>query len=110
MKLKLLVISIAASLADCATSDYKLYAETQQKIAQANASAETARYTALAEIAKQGDTTAKVAAVMSLNMGSTNSKQSQQVNAPISVGDRALQWTGVLLPTITNLYGIHALS
>ncbi len=110
MKVKLLALVGALALTGCATNDYALYAETQQKIAQANAMAETARYAALAEIAKQGDSAAKVAAVMSLNMGSggTGPRVQQQVNAPISIGDRALQWTSVLLPSLTNLYGINA--
>lgn len=98
------------SLTGCATSkDYQLYAETQQKIAQANAMAETARYAALAEIAKSGDTASRVAAVMSLNMGSGQGvKAPQQVNPPKSFGDTALQWTSVLLPSLTQVYGINA--
>lgn len=97
-------------LAGCATSkDYQLYAETQQKIAQANAMAETARYAALAEIAKSADPGARVAAVMSLNFGaSTNGPRPQMINPPKSFGDTALQWTSALLPSLTQFYGISA--
>jgi hypothetical protein len=100
----------ALALTGCATSkDYQLYAETQQKIAHANAMAETARYAALAEIAKSGDSASKVAAVMSLNMGTgQGNKLPQQVLAPKSAGDTALQWTSVLLPGLTQFYGINA--
>jgi len=108
----LALISLAVlALTGCATSkDYQLYAETQQKIAQANAMAETARYAALAEIAKAGDTTSRVAAVMSLQLsgGGQGSKAPQQVAPPKSWSETALQWTSVLLPSVTQMYGINA--
>lgn len=44
--------------------EYAAYAEAHK----AQAAAQTARFQALADTAKQGDTTAKVAAVMSLQM------------------------------------------
>jgi hypothetical protein len=87
-----------------------MYAETQKSIAQANAMAETARYAALAEIAKTGDSGARVAAVMSINFGSQggNGPRVQQVAPPKTFGETALQWTSVLLPSLTNIYGITA--
>jgi hypothetical protein len=109
---KLAFIAIAVlALTGCATNkDYQLYAETQQKIAQANAMAETARYAALAEIAKTADPGARVAAVMSINFGAQggNSQRPNQIAAPKTFGDTALQWTSVLLPGVTSLYGINA--
>ena len=110
MKLKLLAISSVIALTGCATKDYALYAETQQKIAQAQAMSDAARYAALAEIAKQGDSAAKVAAVMSLQMGggSGSGPRVNQVAPPKSMGETALQWTSVLLPSLTQFYGIAA--
>jgi hypothetical protein len=109
---KLAFITVALlALTGCATNkDYQMYAETQQKIAQANAMAETARYAALAEIAKTADPGARVAAVMSINFGAqgSNSPRVNQVAAPRTFGDTALQWTSVLLPGLTNIYGITA--
>jgi hypothetical protein len=109
---KLAFVTIALlALTGCATNkDYQLYAETQQKIAQAHAMAETARYAALAEIAKSADPGARVAAVMSINFGSqsSNGPRVNQVAAPKTFGDTALQWTSVLLPSVTSLYGINA--
>jgi hypothetical protein len=109
---KLAFITVALlALTGCATNkDYQLYAETQQKIAQAHAMAETARYAALAEIAKTADPGARVAAVMSINFGSqgANSPRVNQVAPPKTFGDTALQWTSVLLPSVTSLYGINA--
>jgi hypothetical protein len=106
-----IALTIAVMTVGCATNkDYQLYAETQQKIAQAQAMTETARYAALAEIAKTGDSGARVAAVMSINFGSQggNGPRVQQVNPPKTFGDTALQWTSVLLPSLTNIYGITA--
>jgi hypothetical protein len=107
----ILALTVAVTTVGCATNkDYQMYAETQQKIAQANAMAETARYAALAEIAKTADPGARVAAVMSINFGAqgSNSPKTNQVAAPRTFGDTALQWTSVLLPGLTNIYGITA--
>ena len=94
-------ILCALSLTGCATAEYAAYADAHK----AQAAAQTARYQALADIAKQGDTTAKVAAVMSLQMGSA--QQNTQIAAPKSWADYALQWTGLLLPTIGQVYSIN---
>jgi hypothetical protein len=111
-KIKLLTILAASvALVGCGTTEqYKMYADTQKSIAQANAMAETARYAALAEIAKTGDSGARVAAVMSINFGAQggNGPRVQQVAPPKTFGETALQWTSVLLPSLTNLYGISA--
>ena len=111
-KIKLLAILTATvALVGCGTTEqYKMYADTQKSIAQANAMAETARYAALAEIAKTGDPGARVAAVMSINFGAQggNGPKVQQIAPPKTFGDTALQWTSVLLPSVTSLYGINA--
>lgn len=100
--MKLVTTLLAAlALTGCATAEYQAYAD----IHKAKAQAEAARYAALAEIAKQGDTTAKVAAVMSLNQGSGQGQA--PVAAPKTVGDHLLQWTSALLPSLTNIYGIQ---
>lgn len=107
------LISLAIAtmlLSGCASgpSNYQLYAETQAKIAQAQAVAETARFNALAEIAKNGDSAAKVAAVLSIQMGgSPTQRQQQQVAPPETFGDTALKWTSVLLPSFTQFYTIN---
>ena len=107
----LIALAIAVTTVGCATNkDYQMYAETQQKIAHAQAMSDTARYAALAEIAKTGDSGARVAAVMSINFGSQggNGPRVQQVAPPKTFGETALQWTSVLLPSLTNIYGITA--
>ena len=101
--MKLLALAVCAvALTGCATnSEYAAYADAHK----AQAAAQTARYQALADIAKMGDTTAKVAAVMSLQMG--GQQQNTQINAPKSWADYALQWTGLLLPTFGQVYTIN---
>ena len=100
--MRIIAITIAAlALTGCATGQYQAYADAHK----AQAAAQTARYQALADIAKMGDTTAKVAAVISLNAG--NTPQSSQIAAPKSWADYAMQWTGMLLPTLGQVYTVN---
>jgi hypothetical protein len=99
MKLIAPIIAVL-SLTGCATAEYAAYAD----IHKAQAASQTARYQALADIAKQGDTAAKVAAVMSLQMGAVQNQT--QIAAPKTFGDQLLQWTSVLLPTATQIYSV----
>jgi len=98
--MRIFAILCALSLTGCATGQYQAYADAHK----AQAAAQTARYQALADIAKMGDTTAKVAAVMSLQMGAVQNQP--QVAAPKTFGDHLLQWTSVLLPTATQIYSV----
>lgn len=108
MKKSLIAIAAAAMfLTGCATSNYALYAQTQQQIAVSKSEADIARTNALKEIAASGDTAARVAAVMSLQFGSQGQSQSsQQIAAPTSIGDTMLKWASVLVPSLTNVYAI----
>lgn len=110
MKRLLLPLAAALLLAGCAnTQEYKLYAETQRGIAQAEAIAEAARWNALQEIAKSGDTTAKVAAAMALQAGGQRggSGARQNIAPPKSSAEIALQWTSLVLPNLTQFYSIN---
>jgi hypothetical protein len=93
-------VLVSLALTGCATAEYQAYADVHKAQAQVQA----ARYKALADIAQQGDTTAKVAAVITLNHGN---QTQQQIAAPRTFADRLLQWTSVILPTATNIYGIQ---
>jgi hypothetical protein len=103
---KLTVVAAVVGLTGCATGNYELYAQTQRSIAEAQAQAEIARVAALAEIAKTGDTAARVAAVMSIQQAGSNNNNSIVVRQPESVGDQILKWTSVILPSVTQIYGI----
>lgn len=107
-KLAIVVAVTALGLGGCASGNYKLYAETQQKIAEAQAQADIERYRAFSEIAASGDVTAQVAAAISLNQASVNSNRSIGLKEPESMGDRLLKWSQVILPNITGLYGIYS--
>lgn len=114
--MKLLSITLACLvLTGCASrgpSNYQLYAETQAKIAQANAVAETARYNALADIAKNGDSAAKVAAVLSIqlanNGGSSGQRNQQTIAAPEDWDQKLLRWAGVIVPAAMQGLAIGA--
>lgn len=110
MKFKLVALAAAAAvLTGCASgpSDYQLYADTQKAIAQARAVTETARITALSEIAKNGDPAAKVAAVMSLQFAAQSQPPAQQmIAAPKTTADKLLPWASLLVPSLTQFYSI----
>jgi PBP1b-binding outer membrane lipoprotein LpoB len=108
MKKSLIAIAVGAVfLTGCATSNYALYAQTQQQIAVSKSEADIARTNALKEIAASGDTAARVAAVMSLQFGAQGQSQTQQqISAPTSIGDTMLKWASVLVPSLTNVYAI----
>jgi hypothetical protein len=97
---KLAIITAAFALSGCA-HEYAAYAEAHK----ARAKADAARYAALAEIAKMGDTTAKVAAVISLNAG--GGQQPQQIATPRNWADYALSFTGALLPVVGQMYAVN---
>lgn len=96
-----IVVLCSLAITGCATKEYQAYVDAHK----AQSESQTARYRALAEIAAQGDTTAKVAAVMSLQMG--GGQQSLQIAAPKTWVDYALQWTGLLLPTLGQVYTVN---
>lgn len=109
MKKLLIALSSIAFLAGCASTDqYRAYLNAQQAIANARATAEVARYQALASIAGQGDTAAKVAAVISIQAGGgANQQPIQQLAMPKTAGDISLQWASLLLPNLTQFYSIN---
>jgi hypothetical protein len=90
----------ALALTGCATGQqYQAYTDAHK----AQSAAQVARYEALAKIAEMGDTTAKVAAVISLQ---NSSQQQSQIAQPRSAGDQALQWASILVPGFTQAYMI----
>jgi hypothetical protein len=98
-------ISVLA-LTGCASNNYQQYAQTQENIAVARAEAEIARYKALEAIANSGDTTARVAAVIALQQGAPQGNNSPRIEQPVSTGDTALRWASVVVPSLTQIYGI----
>ena len=99
--MKILAIAVLLLLTGCATSkEYASYLAAHQAAHEAKASAEKARYAAIAEIAKNSaDPSARTAAVMALAMG----KSESQVAPPAPPQDKVLQWASILMPTLTNI-------
>jgi hypothetical protein len=104
--IKLAIFVSILALAGCASNDYQKYSETQVTIARYKAEAEKARYQVLAEVVKKGDSTASVAAIMSMQMGGLGSAQEQKIDAPKNASDDAFKWASLLLPTVVQGFGI----
>ncbi len=103
MKIRLLLL-VAVLLTGCA-SDKEYYAAVT---AQANAQKEVKikQYEAMQAMAGSSDA-AKVAAVIMVGMGVGAQSGQQAIAAPRSFGDHALQWAGILVPSIMQGYGIR---
>jgi PBP1b-binding outer membrane lipoprotein LpoB len=108
MKRLSLIALMSLSLIGCANHEYKEYTDAQKQIEASRAAAEIARYQALAAIANSGDSTAKVAAVMSLQFGAQNSQvRTAGIAAPASPADQALKWASILVPSVVQGYGMY---
>ena len=64
--MKYLALLFALLLSACASPDYDRYTASHQAIETAKHQADAAKYAAFAQIAKDGDATAKVAAVIAM--------------------------------------------
>ena len=95
----------ALALTACASPDYAQYSKAQTDIATARHGADAARYRALSDIAATGDSSAKVAAVMALAMGSQGSAAQATMQAPQA--SQALQWASILVPGLTQVAGMR---
>lgn len=104
MKIIALAILMVVSLVGCASPEYERYAKAQTDIAVARHTAEAEKYKAMSEIAKSGDSAAKVAAVMAMAMGTGGSSQTV-VQAPQA--SQALQWASILVPGLTQVAGMR---
>lgn len=102
---KLLVILALVGLTGCATNDYKLYAQAQAQVATAKANAEGERFKALSNIATNGTESSKIAAVMALALGNNGQSNAPALAAPAP--NEALQWASILVPSLTNIAGMH---
>ncbi len=102
----LAAILTALALTGCATGQYEAYAQAQAATAQAKHAAEAERYKALSAIAQSSSDVARVAAVMSLAGFGQAQQQAPAIAAPVSPGQTALQWASILVPGVTQAWGI----
>ena len=94
---KLLLIIPVLALAACSTrNDVVMNKDYQRSVADT----ERARMEAIKEIAQQGETGAVAAAMMMQGQGS------KAHASPRTGGDTALAWAGVLVPSVTQGFGI----
>ena len=110
MKFKVgIIVAAVAVLAGCSTTkEYQMYAEAQRAKVQADAIVEAAKWNALAEVAKSGDVTAKVAVAMAVQASNGGGKAPNAgMAAPKSSADTALQWSSLLLPNLVQFYSIN---
>lgn len=105
MKKVLLALILVLSLGGCASTEYKMYLKSQETIEMARYTAEGEKYKALGLVANSGDSTAKVAAVMALALGNSQTSSTTKVQAPQS--GSALQWASVLVPGLTQVAGFR---
>ena len=97
---------IIALLAGCSNTSYEKYADGYKAVGIAEAEAETARWNAIAKVAENGDTAAKVGALFALAQGG-QTKQHAQFTPPKSTEETIREWAGVLVPGATQMYAAH---
>ena len=95
------ILLIPLFLSACASPGYEQYLAANQAVAVSRSNADTARFNALASIAKTGDSAASVAAAMALAMGGNQAPQ--HIEAP---RNEFLQWASVILPALGNAYAV----
>lgn len=92
---------VALLLSGCASPGYEQYLAANQAVAVSRSNADTARFNALASIAKTGDSAASVAAAMALALG--GNQQVQHIEAP---RNELLQWASIIVPALGNAYAV----
>lgn len=103
-----LMVLCALALSGCASGEqYAAYVAAETAKAEAKASADVAKYKALALIGASGGETAKVAALISLASAPQQGQGVLGLAPPRSAGDTALQWASILVPGLTQAYGIN---
>lgn len=103
--MKTLLLLLALALTGCASPDYAKYVESNTAIETAKHQADAAKWRAMADIAGQGDATAKVAAVMAMAMGQGQAAAGNGLRAPEP--NQALQWASILIPSLTQVAGMR---
>jgi len=105
---KLALTAIAAlSLTACATGNdayYNAIAEREKRQAEQELRADTA----IAQMAQSGDPQAKGMAIMYFATKNSSKSSQQAIAAPKSVAEQVLPWMSLLVPSITQIYGIKA--
>jgi len=105
---KLALTAIAAlALTACATGNdayYNAIAEREKRQAEQELRADTA----IAQMAQSGDPQAKGMAIMYFATKNASKASQSVIAAPKSVAEQVLPWASLLVPSLTQIYGIQA--
>jgi hypothetical protein len=103
-----IITLLAIGLTGCATGNdayYKAIEARENRLAQQELRADTA----IVELAAKGDDQAKGAAQMYFALKAAGSKAAQQmIAAPKTVAEKILPWASLLVPNLTQIYGIKS--
>jgi len=117
----MIIAGLSFLLVGCASTSSEYYSSVQHaneqraKVEIARAEAELERVKALQSFAYSDDGSSSTAAVMALALTGSDSSSSRGADQsgmvsprkPESKSDTALRWASVLVPSLTNLYGIN---
>ena len=106
MKLALTAI-LALTLTACATGNeayYAALAEREKRLAEQELRADTA----IAQMASSGDPQAKGMAIMYFATKNASRASQSAIAAPKSVAEQVLPWMSLLVPSLTQIYGIKS--
>lgn len=107
----LVALALLAAMTGCASTDYETYAKEQSKVEIARHTTEAEKYKALSGIGASGSDSARVAAVMALAFAGNGQAGAASGGPTLRAPDASnplLQWASVLVPGLTQAYGIHA--
>ena len=107
MKKLTIALAAALTLTACATGNEAYYGAIKER-EQRQAEQELRSDTAIAQMAASGDAQAKGMAIMYFASKSQNKAVQQAIAAPKSVAEQLLPWASLLVPSITQIYGIKA--
>lgn len=108
MKKLSIALAVALTLTACATGNDAYYAAIKER-EQRQAEQELRSDTAIAQMAATGDAQAKGMAIMYFaSKGQQNKAAQQAIAAPKSVAEQILPWASLLVPSLTQIYGIKS--
>lgn len=107
MKKLTIALAAALTLTACATGNEAYYGAIKER-EQRQAEQELRSDTAIAQMAATGDAQAKGMAIMYFASKGQNKANQQMIAAPKSVAEQILPWASLLVPSITQIYGIKA--
>ena len=106
MKRLALAAAAALTLTACATSQdayYAAIAEREKRQAEMELRADTA----IAQMAQGGDAQAKGMAIMYFAQRANQARSTQGIAPPKSTAEQLLPWASIIVPSLTQVYGIH---